>query len=147
MKTIINKATGKVLFATLDDSHIPLDGELAIDNILTESFISPYFNQTTNEFYEGATEQEILDNNKSKVPFSVTKRQLKQALLLSNIPLQNIDFAISQISNPIDKALMEIFWNDSNEFERNHPKLIEFSVALGISEEQADNLFILASKL
>lgn len=96
---------------------------------------------------EGATDEELAEANKLNVPFSVTKRQLKQSLVLAGINLVNIDYAISKIPNDLERELMSIFWNDSNDFERNHPKLIEFAKQLQISDQQADELFILASTL
>lgn len=146
MKTIIDKTSGKVLYSTVTNVELK-ENEVSIDAILTENFINPFYNFETSYFYEGATDEEIAQANKLLVPFSVSKRQLKQALVLSGIPLANIDYAISQIQTDIERELMFIFWNDSNEFERNHPKLIEFSQSLGMSEEQADGLFILASTL
>jgi len=59
MKTIINKNTSKVLFATTDDNYIVAENEIAISELLTTSLIVPYFNQTTRVFYEGATTEEI----------------------------------------------------------------------------------------
>jgi hypothetical protein len=108
-------------------------------------FQKPKFNGA--EWVEGATPEEIQAANLANVPMVVSKRQLKQSLILADIPLSNIDYAISQIANPTEKALMEVFWNDSTEFERNHPKLIEFSQALGMTETQVDQLFIMASNL
>lgn len=41
-----------------------------------------------------------------------------------------------------------IYWEDSQEFERNHPLLISLGMSiLGLTEEQLDDLFIAASKL
>lgn len=146
MKTIINKQSGKVLFAT-DGEFIETETEIGVDEKLTENFLVPHFNQTTREFYEGAISEEIALHNAPVVPASVSRRQLRQALVLANIPLANIDYAISQIPDATEKTLMEIYWSDSTEFERNHPKLIDFSQALNISESIADQLFILAATL
>lgn len=52
MKTVINIQSGKVLFASANFEDT--ETEIAIDEILTESFVVPYFNQETREFYEGA---------------------------------------------------------------------------------------------
>lgn len=56
MVTVINKQSGKVLFAVADWTDT--DTEIAINEILTEYFVVPYFNQTTRVFYEGATQEE-----------------------------------------------------------------------------------------
>lgn len=57
MKTVINKQSGKVLFAIANFEDTKT--EIAIDEILTKSFVVPYFNQETREFYEGATQEEL----------------------------------------------------------------------------------------
>ena len=112
-------------------------------------FVKPVFDRFPNPtaVIEGATEEEIRIYTSPKVPEYVTKRQLRQALILSSIPLESIAAAISQIQNQTEKSIMEIYWNVSYEFERYHPKLIEFSSSLGMSESQVDAIFILASTL
>jgi len=134
------KEDGTVIGVSEFETQPPFSTE----KMCAESFLKPKLNFETDEFYEGATEEEI---KAAKVPAVVSKRQLKQALILAGIPLENIEYAISQIADATEKALMQVFWNDSTEFERNHPKLIEFSQALTISETEADNLFILAASL
>jgi hypothetical protein len=61
MKTIVDKYTGEVLYCR--DDEPTLENEIAIDEILTVFYIKPFFNFETKEFYEGATEQEIIDYN------------------------------------------------------------------------------------
>jgi hypothetical protein len=53
MKTIIDKFTGQVLYATIVEVDI-LENEIAIDEILTEYFENPYFDFETRTFYENA---------------------------------------------------------------------------------------------
>jgi len=58
MKTIIDKNTGKVLYATIlefSDS----ENEIGVDELVTENFVKPYYNFQTKKFYEGATAEEI----------------------------------------------------------------------------------------
>ena len=57
MKTIID-TTGKVLYATSIDIDLQ-SNEIAIDELLQDNFINPYWNFDTETFYENATEQEI----------------------------------------------------------------------------------------
>ena len=47
MKTIIDKITGKVLFATADDKYEVLANEMAVNEILIDNFVKPYFNLKT----------------------------------------------------------------------------------------------------
>jgi len=58
MKTIVNKNTGQLICATFSN-FVNTETEIAIDEILTSNFVSPYFNFTTRLFYEGATQIEI----------------------------------------------------------------------------------------
>jgi hypothetical protein len=57
MKTVIDKKSGKVLFAVryFEDTET----EIGIDEVLTENFVVSYFNQQKREFYEGATQDEV----------------------------------------------------------------------------------------
>ena len=58
MKTIIDRITGKVLYASLNEVDLK-DNEMLIDSLLTENFVNPYWNFANGTFYENATEQEI----------------------------------------------------------------------------------------
>jgi len=58
MKTIIDSNTGKVLYATSIDIDLQ-SNEIAIDDLLQDNFINPYWNFANSTFYENATEQEI----------------------------------------------------------------------------------------
>lgn len=50
MKTIIDKNTGKVLYATVIELEL-IENEIAIDELLTEVMENPYFNFETKTFY------------------------------------------------------------------------------------------------
>ena len=45
------------------------------------------------------------------------------------------------------RALVQIEWDDSNEFDRYRPAWIGLATALGMNSAQLDQLFITASKL
>lgn len=51
MKTIINKFTGQVLYASIVEVYL-LDNEIMIDEILTKSFKNPYFDFKSRTFYD-----------------------------------------------------------------------------------------------
>ena len=51
MKTIINKFTGQLLYATVIQVEL-LENEIAIDELLTEYFENPYFDFETRTFYD-----------------------------------------------------------------------------------------------
>ncbi len=58
MKTIIDKNTGEVLFATLNEVDLK-QNEIAIDNLLQDNFANPYWSFENSTFYENATAEEI----------------------------------------------------------------------------------------
>jgi hypothetical protein len=58
MKTILETNTGKVLFAVVDNYELQ-EGQTAIDLLLTEEFVNPYYDFTTSSFYEGADSTEV----------------------------------------------------------------------------------------
>lgn len=68
MKTIID-TTGKVLYATSIDIDLQ-PNEIAIDNLLQDNFINPYWNFDTQTFYENATSQEISEANTPTEPIA-----------------------------------------------------------------------------
>lgn len=78
------------------------------------------------------------------VPESVTRRQARQALLLAGL-LDSVQPAIDAIPDPIERGLVQIDWDDSQEFERHRPTLLMLASALGLTEEQVDTLFIAAA--
>jgi hypothetical protein len=80
------------------------------------------------------------------VPASVTRRQAKQALALAGL-LDQVQPAIDAIEDPVTRALAQIEWDDSVEFQRSRPLLIELATAIGLSVEQLDQLFITAAQL
>jgi hypothetical protein len=58
MKTIIDSITGKVLYATSIEVDLQ-ENEIAIDNLLQDNFVNPYWDFENSNFYENATEQEV----------------------------------------------------------------------------------------
>lgn len=97
-----------------------------------------YVSLSDKEFY--ITSEEILDGvfePKRSVPTSVTPRQFKLALLELGI-LDNAS-AYADASSEF-----KIYFEDSLGFDRSHPMLIEAAHLLGMTDEQLDQLFILA---
>jgi hypothetical protein len=81
------------------------------------------------------------------VPETVTRRQLRQALILSDFDLSIIDNFINSVEDEKERLILDNYWNASTEFERNHPILIDFSNKLNFTTEQTNDLFILANTL
>lgn len=120
---------------------IPMDesSELYVDYF---AFLS---NNGVVEDTDFVTEEDRL--NSQDVPEKVTRRQLRQALILSDFDLSIIDNYINNVSDEKERLILDNYWNASTEFERKHPILIEFSNNLNFTTEQANNLFILANTL
>lgn len=83
---------------------------------------------------------------KSRVPGSISRRQAKQ-LLIQLGQIESIQNIIDAVEDPIEKQLLQSWWDDSQTFERHHPTVIEISSLLGWSEQDLDDMFIEASKL
>lgn len=80
------------------------------------------------------------------VPQVVTRRQAKQALYLRS-KLALVQPAIDAIQEPTQRALMQIEWDDSQEFVRTRASLIAIGTAIGLDSDGLDELFTLASTL
>lgn len=80
------------------------------------------------------------------VPQAVTRRQAKQALLLAGL-LHEVQPAIDAIADVTQRGLMQLEWDESLNFERNRPGLIQLAGALGLNSAALDQLFITAGNL
>lgn len=79
------------------------------------------------------------------VPASVTRRQAKQALFLAG-KLTAIESTIAGMADPA-KTLADIYWQDSQTFDREHPMIADLGAAVGLSSGDIDDLFRAAEKL
>lgn len=87
--------------------------------------------------------QELDDARRALVPAKVTRRQARQALLLAGL-LDQVQPAINAIPDPQLRGMAQIEWDDSQEFDRHRPLLMQLATALGLDDEALDNLFIQA---
>ena len=90
--------------------------------------------------------EELGDIVKILIPESISKRQARQQLIIDGL-YNNVQPIIDSIEDETQRLLTQVFWEDSNTFERNHPMLIQFGTALGLTEAELDMMFINASKL
>ena len=81
-----------------------------------------------------------------RVPAKVTLRQARQALLLAGL-LDKVQPAIDAIPDPIARQLAQIEWDDSLEFERERPLLVQLGYALGLDDVGLDAIFVQAGGL
>lgn len=91
-------------------------------------------------------QQEIDDARRSRVPAKVTRRQARQALLITGL-LGNVQQQIDAISDPLQRGMAQIEWDDAQDFERDRPLLIHLGHAIGLDDVGIDNLFIQAGAL
>jgi len=75
----------------------------------------------------------------------VTTRQANRALLQAGL-LAEVQPAIDALSEP-DRSMADIEWNKSQEVERNHPFVLTLGQALGLTDAELDDLFVLAATL
>lgn len=75
----------------------------------------------------------------------VTMRQARLALLQQGL-LANVEAAIASMSEP-DKSAVTIEWEYASTVERLSSWVIAMTTALGLTDEQMDDLFVLAETL
>ena len=90
--------------------------------------------------------EELGDVVKILIPESISKRQAKQQLLLEG-KLGQVQEVIDSIPDETERMMAQLYWDESTEFERSHPTLVELGAALGLTEAELDMMFINASKL
>lgn len=76
----------------------------------------------------------------------ITKRQGKQQLVIAGLDEQ-VGMAIDGITDPTERKLTRIWYEDATEWERENAQLLSLANALGLTDAQVDDLFIQASKL
>jgi hypothetical protein len=113
MKTIIDKDSGKVLFATLDDNYQVSEKEIMVDKLLTENFLIPLWNFTTEEFYEGATEEEI---QAKEIDIIAERKRMQHAELLET-DWYVVRFAETGV--PIPQEIIDLRNQIRNKYESN----------------------------
>lgn len=79
-------------------------------------------------------------------PTSVTMRQARLALLQAG-HLGSVQTAINAIEDPVRKQASQIEWEYAATVDRNSSFTQGMATALGLSEQDMDNLFMLAASL
>jgi hypothetical protein len=87
--------------------------------------------------------QQISDRRNAMV---VTPRQARLALVNVDM-LDNVDFAIAAIPDPIERKKAEIEWEYATTIERNSSWVVAMTESLEMTPEQVDSLFELAATL
>lgn len=94
-----------------------------------------YFSETQPEIF-------VVD----QVNFQVTRAQGKAALIRAGLWQGVLDF-VDAISDPVEKAIAEVALNDTTHWQRSSAFLNVSAEALGLTDDQLDQLFIDASKI
>lgn len=79
------------------------------------------------------------------VPQEIGPAQLQITMRRAGIVVGAVDAIIAGIADPEDKADAETFWAKATVIKRNHPLVLSFGSALGLSKDQIDQLFRAAS--
>jgi len=81
------------------------------------------------------------------IPSVVTMAQARKALILDGISLSAVDAAIAAIEDATERQLAQIDWEYSTTVRRDSSLVASLSPVLGLTEQQKDNLFVLAATL
>lgn len=72
---------------------------------------------------------------------TLTRRQLRLALLSIGVTAETIESQIAAITDPQERAAALIEWQDANTYERDHPLITDIATALKIPSDQVDILW------
>lgn len=90
-----------------------------------------------------AEKQSWLDDWRSRT--QVSMRQARLALIQQEL-LQQVNSAIASLSEP-EKSIVETEWEYASVVDRSSPWIASMTIALGLTDEQMDDLFKLAATL
>lgn len=102
---------------------------------------------------EGATQQEIEDYNRSKVPEEISRMKFKIQIRRSTIYSYDIiltyiqNLAVTELFTQDDKDELIDRLEDAVNFNRYHKDFINLANMLGVSDEIKDEIFIEGNKI
>jgi hypothetical protein len=137
MKTIIEIATNQVVGATY--SNECLETQVLIDELLQVTMVKPFFNFTTREFYEGATQEEIDQAFKDATPNEVQLWRVRTILKLMNL-IPTIESALDQLEEPNQTAAKNV-WNYGTTIERYSQTVLFIQSVTEMNDDQVDEIF------
>lgn len=137
MKTIIEIATSKVIGVTY--SNECLITETLIDELLQVVMVKPFFNFTTREFYEGATQEEIDQAFKDATPAESQLWRVRTILNLMNL-IETIETALDQLEEPTKTAAKNV-WNYGTTIERYSQTVLFIQSVTEMTDDQVDEIF------
>jgi hypothetical protein len=139
--------------ASLENGEVKLAGQYAFvsidDSIYGEEAVASLLLALDSHIYKGPALRYLLGgsnfNDQAGVPKAVTMRQARLALLGAGL-LGQVEDALNSMPEP-HKSAAKITWEFSGEVQRYNGLVSQLGPALGLTEEQLDQLFIQASKL
>lgn len=137
MKTYVIQESGDLL--TPSNETIPKSSEFKSD------FSGRVWQRARDEVKAGVAEITQHVNLDPGPPSVVTMRQARLALLDQGL-LSNVDAAIASLAEP-QKSQVQIEWEYSQTVERERPFVVLLGSALGLSDAELDDLFMLAVTL
>lgn len=111
----------------------------------TNDILKEAAQKNTTEYFSDGTSITLLRNASLVVPLSVTMRQARLALLQNGL-LSVVEDAINLIPEP-DQTKVRTEWEYAARVERNSVWVSILQPALGLTDQQMDDLFTLAAKL
>jgi hypothetical protein len=96
---------------------------------------------------ETATLEAIITRHKpfplEDIDTSVTARQIRTAMVMSGISIDDIETALDNLPEPT-KEYANIAWKYSYRFHRDNPMVMSLTPAMGLTAEDLDDLWTLA---
>lgn len=99
------------------------------------------------ENYVRDLSQQEIDQRLPKPPDTCTPRQLRIALIQTGISLSTIEAQIDAIQDPIQKEIARAEWEYALEIKKEHPLVGMIAAALNLTEQQINDIFVLAVTL
>ena len=91
------------------------------------------------------TQEELTAKKKARVPAKVSMRKARLAMLQAGI-LDQVQTAIDAMEGT-DGKVAQIEWEYADGLSRNHATVEALALALGLTEDQIDDLFIAAGEI
>ena len=124
---LVTPAVPKVVFSGVQTYHYRFDSEQEAKTLLNYDAEEGTYNPE----FEPALQP---------VPAEVTRRQALTVIKMAGLK-GTIDTAIESITDDTQRVAAETYWQESLHFDRDNPLLNSLAEAVGITQEQLDNMF------
>jgi hypothetical protein len=136
----------------IDIERLTLEIENSNISIALRSIISSganceiIFEDTLSSLEVDTLEDLVLEHRASplaKIDTSITAKQIRTAMFMSGVSLTGTQAAIGGLSEP-HKTITKIAWEHSSKYFRESELVAEFKSSMNLTEEELDDLWILA---